>query len=973
MGTHGTKSTPARLARRAAREQATSPRPGKRGQSRLRLPDWPVAWRLFTAVVAALVMGLVFGGLRVAAAEDSAGQLSRTQQLAGLNGQLTTVVNDLERERDATIVAFLGGRTDPSLAALASSTRRDVVSLRPSLSAVLAGRFPATLQADALAASRALAVGSMTDLGGLAVTAPDPDSIIDDYGAVIADATAVQGKIALGVTDASLTSDVQMLGALSQAKDQVSQQQVLLDEVLTVSKDGYALAVGFLDFNTETRLRVAYQDALADISAYQGAAPARAPNLLDSMLVSQPGQQAREIMTDNLESSIFQDASGSPPTSPAGGWPLVSVSGKGIPLSQVITSQVTLPGVSTRAQLRTAWDTGMGAKLGVLQATESQVAASIVTRASQLRQAAQRTALVSLVITVAVLLVVMLTALLVTRSVVMPLRRLRAAALNVASAELPERVRLIAEDPDSATGIVVEPIDVPSRDEIGQVARAFDQVHAEAVRLAGEQSLLRATFSAMFVSLSRRLQSQIDRLALMIDTLEQAEEDPERLGNLFSMDHLVTRMRRNSATLLLLGGHDGRRQWSESVPLADVTRAAASEIEHYKRVAVTIPAGLSVVGPAVSDVIHLLAELLENATLFSAKDTAVQVGLLDLTSGSGGAVIEVADRGIGISETRLAEMNVRLDMSPTVDASVARHMGLFAVARLAERHRIRVRLRPVLPEGLSVLVWLPDGVLERGRGERAGRAWARSPALAPGAPPRAADREPAEAGPFVHAPADGPLRSGPVGPDVAGAGAVGPGAVDTAYPPPGRRTSASLPLRVPGGSLAGRGAADGHAAGRAAADGPGSTADGGTLSRRSPAHARRSLGGFQRGARRAGERAPHSGADSQASRQAEGPVVELRTPSGSELAGQRLHGPRARGGTRGRSLRRRRAARVVGVAARIPRRATRRHHRGTSQPDARRVPHLPGRAAGPGAGRNGRRPAGHQGDQRRLEPVRARR
>ena len=253
----------------------------------------------------------------------------------------------------------------------------------------------------------------------------------------------------------------------------------------------------------------------------------------------------------------------------------------------------------------------------------------------------------------------------------------------------------------------VAPINVASQDEIGQVARAFDQVHSEAVRLAGEQALLRSSFNAMFVNLSRRSQTLIERLARMIDNLEQNEDDPDRLGSLFSMDHLVTRMRRNSENLLLLAGHENPRKWSEPVPLADVARAATSEIEQYNRVTLNIPPGISVIGQAVSDVVHLLAELIENATIFSPKDTQVQVTHAGADAAAACSSRSV-DKGIGVSEARLADMNWRLDNPPTIDVSVSRHMGLFAVARLAERHRVRVRLRPAPPQGLSALVWLPD-------------------------------------------------------------------------------------------------------------------------------------------------------------------------------------------------------------------------------------------------------------------------
>ena len=165
--------------------------------------------------------------------------------------------------------------------------------------------------------------------------------------------------------------------------------------------------------------------------------------------------------------------------------------------------------------------------------------------------------------TAVILLLVLLATVAVARSLVGPLRRLREGALNIATVELPERVRLLGEAQDPSTSLEVAPIDVLSTDEIGQVARAFDQVHSEAVRLAGNEAMLRNSFNAMFVNLSRRSQSLIERLVRMIDSLEQNEGDPERLSNLFAMDHLVTRMRRNSENLLLLAGHETARKWSD--------------------------------------------------------------------------------------------------------------------------------------------------------------------------------------------------------------------------------------------------------------------------------------------------------------------------------------------------------------------------------------------------------------------------
>jgi signal transduction histidine kinase len=312
-------------------------------------------------------------------------------------------------------------------------------------------------------------------------------------------------------------------------------------------------------------------------------------------------------------------------------------------------------------------------------------------------------------VTVVILLIVAVATLLVTRSLVLPLRRLRADALDIATVQLPERVRRLGESTDAAASLEVVPINVMSGDEIGQVARAFDQVHAEAVRLAGNEALLRSTYNAMFINLSRRSQSLIERLVRLIDSLEQDEDDPGRLSNLFAMDHLVTRMRRNSESLLLLAGRDNARKWREPLPLNDVARAAISEIEQYNRVTLDIQPGVSVAGAAVSDVVHLLAEIIENATIFSPKDTPVQM-MAQQVSG-GGLLIEVIDSGVGVPGDVLAGINERLDNPPVVDVSVSRHMGLFAVGRLAERHGIRIRLRARSPEGIIAMVWLPDAII----------------------------------------------------------------------------------------------------------------------------------------------------------------------------------------------------------------------------------------------------------------------
>ena len=276
-----------------------------------------------------------------------------------------------------------------------------------------------------------------------------------------------------------------------------------------------------------------------------------------------------------------------------------------------------------------------------------------------------------------------------------------------------------------------------SSDEIGEVARAFDQVHREALRLAANEAALRGNVNAMFVNLSRRSQSLVERQIRLIDDLEQGEQDPERLSNLFQMDHLATRMRRNSENLLVLAGHEVSRRWNQPVALVDVLRAAVSEIEQYERVSMNVQPGISVRGQAVNDVVHLVAELVENATSFSSAETPVTVSghLLN----SGGVLLDISDQGVGMGAEEMAHANWRLDNPPVVDVAVSRRMGLFVVARLAARHGIRVRLRPATTGGLTALVWLPDETVTHEGSRPPGRAAAASSANGSGSPglPRA--------------------------------------------------------------------------------------------------------------------------------------------------------------------------------------------------------------------------------------------
>ncbi|WP_371780244.1 sensor histidine kinase [Streptosporangium subroseum] len=354
------------------------------------------------------------------------------------------------------------------------------------------------------------------------------------------------------------------------------------------------------------------------------------------------------------------------------------------------------------------WFSDNGTTIDRIKKVETQVAGDVVTRARELEDTEQRNAILTAGLILVLLLLVLGLTVLIARSMVQPLRRLRVEALDVAGFRLPEVVRRLRVSGETQTPDIA-PISVDTKDEIGEVAKAFDEVHRQAVRLAAEESELRSNISAMFVNLSRRTQTLVERQISLIDGLEKGEEDGGRLSDLFKLDHLATRMRRNSENLLVLAGHEPTRRRSQPAKLVDVVRASLSEVEDYERVQVKVHRAISVAGSTANDIVHLVAELVENAIQFSPR--ASQVVVSSSMIEGGGALLAVSDVGIGMTNEELVETNRRLADPPVVDVSVSRRMGLFVVGRLALRHGIRVQLRPQEVGGLVAMVLLPPELM----------------------------------------------------------------------------------------------------------------------------------------------------------------------------------------------------------------------------------------------------------------------
>jgi signal transduction histidine kinase len=345
----------------------------------------------------------------------------------------------------------------------------------------------------------------------------------------------------------------------------------------------------------------------------------------------------------------------------------------------------------------------------VVRIADAAQSASTHPSGSSVRDRAILSAIAVSVVAIVVLALALWLTVVMARSVLMPIRKLRAGALELDDVRLPDETRRISENNGQGVPPDIEPIDVDSSDEIGEVGRAFNHMRTEMLRLAANEAALRGRLDAMFVNLSHRSQSLVERQIRLIDHLEQGEQDSERLANLFKMNRIASRMHRNSQNLLVLAGHEAPSDWNQAIALVNVIRAAVSEVEDYERVSLTPQPDIAVSGPAVNDVVHLLAELIENATSFSAGDMQVEISGQLLTSG--GVLVDITDRGVGMAPKELAYANWRLEHPPAADINVPKWMGLFVVARLAARHGIRVRLQQADFGGLTALTWLPGEVL----------------------------------------------------------------------------------------------------------------------------------------------------------------------------------------------------------------------------------------------------------------------
>lgn len=641
-----------------------SARPLPTKRDRWTLWNWRVRTKLFAVLLIPALAAVVLGGLQVSTELAGVQDLGRTVRQVELGVRVSDLVHEVQRERELMSGFVATNRTGDKAALDVQKRRVDgLASSVRSAGAQLSG-LDDLIQNAYMQVTSSLA--ALTPLREVSETTQYSDqAVITSYTAMINTLLDLRREVARATTNREVADIAGAADALGRAKEQVAQQHAVL--LVASLHDS-------LPPNDIQAVRVADSQYRAAISEFFSvASPVERQRFSDT--VTGPAVDLRERIKQGAVQAAIDNKS---------------------------------PGINLGE-----WDDSAGVTADLINQVEAGLNSQVRTSALSLREEAGADVVRDSTILLGALFATLLLVVVVARSMLVPLRTLRDTAFDVADRRLPDAIRRI-RDTDDVPDIAVAPVAVHTREEIGQVARAFDAVHGEAVRLAAEQSLLRRNVNDMFVNLSRRSQGLVERQLRLIDQLENSEQDPEQLSNLFQLDHLATRMRRNSENLLVLAGAELARRSTRPVPTVDVLRAAVSEVEDYQRVVVQTPPPVNVLGIAVNDLVHLVAELLDNATTYSPPDS--RVVLTSSLSSQGDLVIEIADRGVGMPWEQLSDFNQRLTDPPVIDVSVSRRMGLFVVGRLASRHGIGVRLagNEAGEPGLTAVVTVPADLIQAG-------------------------------------------------------------------------------------------------------------------------------------------------------------------------------------------------------------------------------------------------------------------
>jgi signal transduction histidine kinase len=644
---------------------------------RIALRNWRISTRLISLLALPVVTAGALGGLRIHSSLDNISQLEHMKTLTDITEHATDLAAALQEERDSSAGPLASHqKNSDAVAASRQDTDRELKLYEQATDNVSdTDSVYSGVRATLVAIGGQLT--TLSEIRGEAYTADSGIAqTVSAYDGLVTSLLSLSEDMAQATNNPQMIKATRALSAFSSAKEYESIQRAVISAAFATG--------GTLLPSDYQAVKSASADETTALTRFQKVYG----NGTDGAELLKPIEGGNDTISahDNMRERIAgsQDA-----------------------ITKIQSSYLD-------------WDDAAKTKIQAMNQIERSLLNDMQQKSLSLQNDAKQEALISGAIILLVLGVAVIGAFVVARSMIRSLRRLQQTAQDVAQKRLPELVKQLSESDPQDVDTSVESIGINSRDEIGQVARAFDEVHSEAVRLAAEQALLRGNVNAMFTNLSRRSQGLIQRQLSLISELESREADPDQLSSLFKLDHLATRMRRNGENLLVLAGEEPGRRWTRPVPLVDVLRAAASEVEQYERIELTSVPSAEVTGRIVNDLVHLLAELLENATSFSSPQTKVRVTGHSLPDGR--VLIEIHDTGIGLSPEDLADINERLANPPTVDVSVSRRMGLFVVGRLSLRHGIRIQLRPSDSGGTTALVMLPVDVTQGGANAKNGPA-----------------------------------------------------------------------------------------------------------------------------------------------------------------------------------------------------------------------------------------------------------
>jgi len=615
---------------------------------------WPVRYRLAAALVVPLLTVVALSAVLVAAQVRTAHAASRTRSAAELTIRVNGLVRALAQERytASTVVALNGNLGD------AAAARPPVDN---AYAAVLAGEQPSDpkLQAALTAAEQ-----KMGQLAGIRKSIDAKKTSVgavgDAFNGIVASWLGVTAaQVGVGATDQTVVRTVTALTAISNLTEQVAQQRGYVS-LAAFSADQVALSVA--------RIRAAVGAEAAWLSQFNAAADSGQRLLFEQQVV--PAQAPVVTMRDQVLAEAGQP-------------------GKKIDINIL------------------QWIGIVGTEVNQLRGVEAQITTDLTHRSSSLASAATTRAWLVGIGAAMIMALAVGVSVVIAQRLVRQLRALREGAIMVAEERLPAVTAAIRQ----RRPLDDIPDDTPAMDaydEIGDVARALRDVYTAAVNSATEVAAQHSLSSSMR-NLARRSQALIHRQLRLITDLERDQQDPDMLERLFRLDHLATRMRREVEGQIALSGGRPSRVFRQPVKVIDAMRAAVAEVESYTRVEASTTVEDRLVGPVVGDVIHLLAELIENACQMSPERTPVNVTSSRVGTG---VAVEVEDRGIGIAPATMHELNRRLaDPPPFNSESEGDKLGLWVVANLAARHQISVQLARNPYGGVTAIALLPSEVL----------------------------------------------------------------------------------------------------------------------------------------------------------------------------------------------------------------------------------------------------------------------